>query len=144
MVTLEELRRENVRLKAEAGVREDFRKRDEERKRLSWENRSLRNPKKLSAMKRIGNAFKQTGAVTMSGVKSAGRGLKRYAEYKEGPEKIVPHLKTKTYYKKIGKGKYKKVHVHSKRPLQVKTERGFIESDIMRPTGNWGGLGGYR
>lgn len=147
MVTLEELRRENARLKAEASVREDFRSRDEERRKLSRENRGLKHSGKLSAAKRIGNAFKQTGAVTMSGLGKVGKGLKSYAEYKQGPAPgIVPKLKSKSYYKKIGKGKYKKVVVHSKvkQPSQQKERRGFIESDIMRPTGNWGGLGGYK
>jgi hypothetical protein len=80
----------------------------------------------------------------MSGIKSAGHGLKRYAEYREGPERKEPKLKLKAVYKKVGKH-YKKVYVRSKHHKpQPKTERGFIESNIMRPTGNWGGLGGYK
>ena len=44
--TLGQLRSENMRLKNEMEVREDFSKRNLERKKLEQENFKLRNPKK--------------------------------------------------------------------------------------------------
>ena len=45
--TLGQLRSENMRLKNEMEVREDFSKRNLERKKLEQENFRLRNPKKI-------------------------------------------------------------------------------------------------
>lgn len=57
MATLEELRRENARLRAEAAVERDFARRNAERKKLARENRALKYRKIYSKASQIGGAI---------------------------------------------------------------------------------------
>jgi len=71
MVTLEEIRKENARLKSQLEVRKDFNKRDFEKRQLMQENYQLRNPKKYALFK---------GAQAMG--KNIGTKISKYAEQK--------------------------------------------------------------
>ena len=68
MKTLEELRRENARLKAGQAVRADMSKRDTERKQLRRENIELKHGEKLQAVRATGRGLKVIG-------RGLGRGL---------------------------------------------------------------------
>lgn len=118
MATLAEERERNRRLKAEAQVREDMIKMNEERRRLAKENRFLERGGKESASVRIKKAFTQTGQTTYKGLKPLGHGLKQYGQYLAGPEpsekKEHEHHGHKVIFKKIGKNKYKRVVVRKR------------------------------
>lgn len=144
MTTLEQEREKNRRLKAEAEVRQDFFMREEERQRLSRENKMLK--RKGTTSERLRRAFAQSTATLGGSIKRSaphvkkgaialGRGIKRYGEYlaeKESPkEKKEYEPRDKYYFKRIGKNKYRKVPVrikHHKEKRKVRRHSQFGRS----------------
>lgn len=145
MATLEQERERNRRLKAEAEVRQDFLMREEERQRLSRENKMLK--RKGTTSERLRRAFTQSTATLGGSIKRSaphvkkgavafGRGIKRYGEYlaekespKEKKEKKEYEPREKYYFKKIGKNKYRKVpirikHIKKKRKVSRHSQFG--------------------
>jgi hypothetical protein len=119
MATLAEEKERNRRLRAEAEVRKEFLIMNEERERLRRENKQLERGGKPSATKRLKAAFTRTGQTAYKGFKPLGKGIKEYGEYLAGPERKEKGEgpKHKTYFKKVGKNKYKKVVLrHKQRP----------------------------
>lgn len=72
MATLEELKRENERLKNIDQAKEEIRQIDKERLILEKENRALRNPKKVRFVKKITGGVKDLGKGLLWGMKTAG------------------------------------------------------------------------
>lgn len=77
MPTFEEVREENRRLKAEQNVREDFDRRNAEKKALQKENFALKHPGLTNVAGRVGQGFKAMGGAIVEAGKSAGKNAGR-------------------------------------------------------------------
>lgn len=123
MVTLAEIRERNRRLKAEAEVREDMIKMNEERRRLEKENKFLERGGKESAGARIKKAFTQTGQTLGQAGRKGFHGLRKYAEYREGYPEKKEHERhgRQVIFKKIGKNKYKRIVVRKRQHFKPKS-----------------------
>jgi len=71
--SLEELKRENARLKAKREVQEDFRKRNIERRKIAAENRRLKRPKTFVFARGVRRAV-------IKGSQSVAKGTNKFVE----------------------------------------------------------------
>lgn len=95
MVTLEELKRENAKLRARESSRQDMRRIQRERQQLVEENKDLRNPRSTAFKKNLGRAIRRGGSATL-----------RFIDKQTRPIPIAP-TKTKPRKKKRKGGKKK-------------------------------------
>jgi hypothetical protein len=124
MTSLDELKKENARLKAERENRGL-------KRRLEVENRVLSG--KGSAKERITAVFRRSAATTYPAVKGAaitvGKGAKRYAEYRMGsqeserPKPKYSQGRKQTYYKKVGPRSFRKVTVYKSKHEESKPKK---------------------
>jgi len=70
--SIEEIRRDNARLKAEAEVREDMARREMERKALAKENFNLKHEGKVRTVKKVGPGMAWVGKGVLSGLNAVG------------------------------------------------------------------------
>ena len=85
--TLGQLRSENMRLKNEMEVREDFSKRNLSRKKLEKENFRLRNPKKIKFFKKSCKIGVNVSKYAAEGLKKAGRSAVEFEKRQRAIEK---------------------------------------------------------
>jgi hypothetical protein len=108
-MNLEELKRKNAKLKAQAEVREDFERRNAEKKRILKENFLLRHYRTAGAIRGFLTRTKTTARQVSSGVSGIGSAIVKEGKllrkyYVKIPVKKVKKIKHRKFKRKIPKG----------------------------------------